>query len=191
MNALPRPDPMTLAQFLAWEARQERKYELVEGRAHLCPGETKRHNLICSNLIGTLGNRLEGKPCQPFGSDTKFLSPTGAARYPDVQVDCARLSSSDMASTEPRVVIEVLSPSNDWLDVNKLLADYQAHPAVQAIVMVSSLKVGAQAWTRDGGAWRAETLETLEGDIPLPSIDAALTMAEIYQGVDFTDPPES
>jgi Uma2 family endonuclease len=148
-------------------------------------GASKRHNLIASNVIASLHAQLRGKPCRPFGSDTKFLSPNGNARYPDVQVDCARISSSDVHSTDPRVVIEVLSPSNDWIDVAKLRADYQAHDGVMHIVFISSLKIGAQAFTRENDGWREETLETMEGVFTLPAIDARLSLAEMYDGVSF------
>lgn len=185
MSALPRPKPMSVADYLVWEEGQAQKHEFVDGRPVAMAGASKRHNLIASNLIRHLGNRLDGKPSRPYGSDAKFISPTGNVRYPDVQVDCARLSSGEIYTTDPRVVIEVLSPSNDWIDVAKLLADYRAHESVQHILFVSSLRLRAQAFTREGDGWREVIIEDLEGGFDFPAIEARLEMAEIYDGVSF------
>jgi Uma2 family endonuclease len=187
MSALPRPDPMTLQQYLAWEAKQERKHEFIDGRPRAMAGAAKRHNLMCSNIIAALHRASRGKHCRPFGSDLKLLSPTGNARYPDVQVDCARLSAREVYSTEPRVVIEVISPSNDWIETQRLLADYQAHPDVVHILFVSSLKLGGQLWSREEGEWVETILEDLQAVFELPAIEASLSMAEICEDVDFTE----
>jgi Uma2 family endonuclease len=187
MNAMMKPARLSLEAYLAWEAGQETKHELVNGRPRMMAGAAKAHNRICANMIRHLGNRLAGKPCQPYGSDMKFISPTGNARYPDVQVDCAPFRGDDLISEEPRVVIEVLSPSNDWLDVQQRLADYQAHPAVRHILFVSTQKIAAQAYALEADGWRATTLETLEGGFEFAAIGAGLSMADIYEGVAFED----
>jgi Uma2 family endonuclease len=185
MNAMMKPARLSLEAYLAWEARQEIKHELVNGRPHMMAGAAKIHNRLCANIIRHLGNRLAGKPCQPYGSDMKFISPTGNARYPDVQVDCAPFRGDDLISQEPRVIIEVLSPYNDWLDVQRRLADYQAHPAVRHILFVSTQKIAAQAYALGDDGWLEETLETLEGGFDFAAIAAGLTMAEIFDGVEF------
>jgi Uma2 family endonuclease len=185
MSAQIRPTPLSLEAFLNWEARQAHKHEFVDGVIIAMAGASKRHNLIAANILASLHAKLPGKPCRPFGSDAKLLSPTGNVRYPDVQVDCARLSSTDTHTTDPRVVVEVLSPSNDWVDVAKRRADYQAHESVTHILFIASMKVLAQSFTREGAGWREEVLETLEEGFDLSAIDAHLTMAEIYEGATF------
>jgi Uma2 family endonuclease len=151
-------------------------------------GAAKGHNRICANLVRHLGNRLAGKPCQPYGSDMKFVSPTGNVRYPDVQVDCGPFNAQDLISTEPLVVIEVLSPSNDWFEVGKRLADYQAHASVRHIVLISAQKLRAQVWTRASAGWTQLDAETIETDLDLAALDIALPLAEVYEGVTFEDP---
>jgi Uma2 family endonuclease len=178
---------MTMAEYLAWEQRQPGKHEFVDGRPVAMAGASKRHNSIAGNVLAALHGKLRGKPCRPFGSDTKLISPTGRARYPDVQVDCARLSSMEVASTDPRVVIEVLSPSNDWIDIAKLREDYQAHPSVSHILFISSSRARAQAFTRDGAGWREDVVEGLTGGFDLGAVETRLEMAEIYEGVELDE----
>jgi Uma2 family endonuclease len=182
-----RPSSMTMAEYLAWEERQPGKHEFVDGQPVAMAGASKRHNSIAGNVLAALHGKLRGKPCRPFGSDTKLISPTGRARYPDVQVDCARLSSMEVASTDPRVVIEVLSPSNDWIDIAKLREDYQAHASVSHILFISSSRARAQAFTRDGAGWREAVLEGLSDGFDLAAIETRLEMAEIYEGVELDE----
>jgi len=185
MNAMMKPARLSLEAYLAWEAGQELKHELVNGRPRMMAGAAKIHNRVCANIVAAMHGRLRGKPCQPYGSDMKFISPTGNARYPDVQVDCAPFRGDDLISQDPRVIIEVLSPANDWLDVQRRLADYQAHPAVRHILFVSTQRIAAQAYAREADGWLEQTLESLEGGFALLAIGAELTMAEIYEGIEF------
>lgn len=188
MNAMIKPGRMSLEAYLAWEARQEIKHELVNGRPRMMAGAAKGRNRICANVLATLHARLRGKPCQPFGSDMKFISPTGNARHPDVQVDCAPFRGDDLVSEEPRLIVEVLSPSNDWFDVKRRLADYQAHPNVRHILIVSTQTYDAQVYSLGEGGWGSTMLDGVESGFEFAAIGAGLTMAEIYEGVAFDDP---
>ena len=56
--------PMTLAQFLAWEERQELRYEFDGFEPVAMTGGTDAHEAIGNRLRALLLNRLEGKPCR-------------------------------------------------------------------------------------------------------------------------------
>jgi hypothetical protein len=60
----------------------------------------------------------------------------GAQYYPDVMVACAPPPDDPYVETEPCVLVEVLSPSTERLDVNVKLPRYQATPSVQAVLVV-------------------------------------------------------
>ena len=63
--------PMTLAEFLAWEERQEQRYEFDGFEPVAMAGGSLAHSAIRRNLAMALGTRSRGKPCQFFGSDLK------------------------------------------------------------------------------------------------------------------------
>jgi Uma2 family endonuclease len=81
--------PMTLAEFLAWEDRQELRYEFDGSRVIAMANGTVAHAAIKSNLAVALHPRLRGKPCQLFGSALKFLTAERTIRYPDGMIVCA------------------------------------------------------------------------------------------------------
>ena len=88
MNVVLRK-PMTLEAFLAWEERQELRYEFDGSQPDAMTGGTFTHAAIQRNLIMALGNRLRGKPCQALGSELK-IAVAGSIRYPDGFVVCRR-----------------------------------------------------------------------------------------------------
>ena len=64
--------PMTLDRFLAWENRQELRYEFDGFQPVAMTGGTAAHAGVQRNLITALTIRLRGKSCQPFGSELKI-----------------------------------------------------------------------------------------------------------------------
>ena len=64
--------PMSLAEFLEWEERQELRYEFDGVEPSAMTGGTVAHATIQRNLAVAIGGRLRGKPCQFYGSDLKI-----------------------------------------------------------------------------------------------------------------------
>ena len=55
---------MTLEQFLAWEIRQELRYEFDGANPVAMNGVRVEHAIIESNLNAALRDRLKGTPCR-------------------------------------------------------------------------------------------------------------------------------
>ena len=79
---------MSLDEFLAWELRQELRYEFDGTRPVAMTGGTAAHATIQQNLALAIGGRLRGTPCRFFGSDLK-VQVSEAIRYPDGFVVCS------------------------------------------------------------------------------------------------------
>jgi Uma2 family endonuclease len=78
---------MNMAEFLAWEERQEFKYEFDGFEPVAMVGVTRAHAVIERSILIALGNHLRGKPCEPYGSGLK-IEVVGRIRYPDAFVVC-------------------------------------------------------------------------------------------------------
>ena len=179
---------MTLDQFFDWQAKQDRNYELVDGvpvmTVKAMTGASDQHDRITVNTIVTLGSQLRGKPCRPKTSNTSVLTVRGTRR-PDITIECGSPNPRDMAADEPRVVIEVLSPSTMRFDRFQKLAEYQQHKAIRVILLVDSEAPQVTIWRRKGESWDTEELEGLDAVIGLPEIEAELPLAELYRDVEF------
>ena len=128
--------PMTLAEFLAWEERQEQRYEFDGSEPVAMAGGSLAHAAIQRNLALALGTRLRGKPCQFFGSDLKIQAAENSSRYPDGMVICSGLDPALKIVRNPVVIFEVLSPSTAAADRIVKAREYQATPSVQRYVML-------------------------------------------------------
>jgi len=191
--------PFTFEDYLVWEAEQEEKWELVDGYAvrrsdrwHWDPatgkaGATRAHNIVLANLIRHLGNGLAGGPCRALPSDIKTRSPTGSGRYPDVTVECGEGEISSLMSAEPRVLLEVLSPSNTRSNLFRLLEDYQAVPSVAQIVYLEQNRTFANSWTREAEGWRRVEVEGPGAVLDFPSLNVSVTLRQVYEGLPFAE----
>lgn len=179
---------MTVEEFFQWQLGQDRNYELVDGVPVLTvkamTGATSRHDTVTVNTIILLGNQLRGKPCRPRTSDQSVRTFRGTRR-PDISVECGRPDDRAMAVDEPRVVIEILSPSTTRYDRFQKLEEYKQHEAIRVILLIDTEQPRATVWRRGENGWSHSELEGLEAVIELPEIEAALPLAELYRDLTF------
>jgi len=176
---------MNLAEFLAWEERQELRYEFDGFDVRAMVGGTAAHAVIPRNLPTALTNRLRGKPCQVFGSELK-VEVAGSIRYPDAFVVCAPVEPRARVVTESVVIFEVLSESTARIDHVDKNAEYRATPSVQRYVM---LEQDSQAvFARESDRWVGSLL-TADVVLAMPEIGIEVPLAELYEGLDLSQPP--
>ncbi|MCA6508719.1 MAG: Uma2 family endonuclease [Pseudanabaena sp. M109S1SP2A07QC] len=76
-------------EYFEWEAKQEIRYEYINGDVFAMAGGTIAHSMVAANLISLLRPHLRGKNCRVLGSDAKVgISPSGEFFYPDLLVTC-------------------------------------------------------------------------------------------------------
>jgi Uma2 family endonuclease len=172
---------MTLEQFLAWEERQELRYEFDGLQPVAMNGVSSEHATVEMNLILALGNRLRGKPCRVFGTTLK-IEVTGRIRYPDAFVVCTPVPRGTYIVRDPVVVFEILSPSTAHTDLVLKSAEYRATPSIKLYVILEQNHAGAQVFRRRGEDWLAETIKD-DDILHLPEIGSEIPLAEIYADV--------
>ena len=175
----------TVDEFLAWENQQAERYEFVGGVLTLMAGGTENHDLVGSNIIGTLFQRLRGTPCRVHGSNLKVRSPAGASMYPDAFVRCGPADGERTVVGDPVVVVEVLSPTTQQADLTRKRWAYQAIDTLQAILFIAADEPRVELASRGpDGTWLSRFIVGLEGEVPIGALSIALPMGEIYAGVD-------
>lgn len=191
-----RPEPMTVEAFLLWEQGQAERHELIDGvpvlrairkgwtRTTGMAGGMLLHGHTAANIVHALKSRLKGAPCRAYGSDVAVRTADQRTRYPDATVDCGPLGQA-LTAQEPRVVFEVLSPSNALADQLELLEDYQSIASVQHIAFLEQAQPSAVTWLRHEAGWRRDRLEGLDGVLELTALGFALPLAEVYDGAAF------
>lgn len=191
----PALKPITVDEFLAWEAQQEddNTYELCDGQIVVKDGEamlvggvpmvmsapSAEHQEIATNIVVALSRRLLS-PCRPIGQ-AKVPHPERATGYyrPDVVVTC---TPGPAGQAMPRLIVEVLSPTTKDYDRGSKLDDYQAMPSVDLVLLVHSDVRRARLWQRAGEAWLVRDFIG-HSAVPLEPLDVELPLDEVYAGV--------
>jgi Uma2 family endonuclease len=184
----------TPEQYLEIERKAEFKSEYYQGEMFAMSGASEVHVLIAGNVYAGLHQQLRHRPCRAYSSDMRVnVSAGGLYTYPDVTVVCGKPEFLDTAVDtllNPTVIIEVLSKSTESFDRGKKFDLYTALPSLAEYVLISSLFVRAERFTREpNGTWNFEAKNSLEGSIHLKSIDCQLLLADVYEKVDFAISP--
>jgi len=165
------------------------KHEYLGGTVHAMAGATNQHNTIAINSLASLHGQLRGKSCQPFNSDTKvrieFPDHT-RFYYPDAMVVCRPNPVTDHFQDQPVVIVEVLSESTRRADLGEKRDAYLTIESLRVLLFVDPDVPAVTVYRRmaDGGI-DSEYHSGLESTIPLPEIDAALPLADLYERVEF------
>ncbi|HVC59407.1 MAG TPA: Uma2 family endonuclease [Acetobacteraceae bacterium] len=174
--------PLTTKTFLAWEDRQEGKYEF-DGRDVIpMTGGSVAHQVIVFNLLVLLRRLLPG---QPFQTLHEMRLQTGPRiRYPDVVVCAGPLAQSTRTLTDALAIFEVLSDDTATTDRVDKLIDYAAVPSLRSYVLLEQTAVAATLFQREpGGVWIASA--HISGALVLPGADITVSLADVYLGLTF------
>ena len=177
-------DNMSLAQFLAWEQQQPVRHEFHRGEVFAIVGGTARHNRVILNLTGHVGVHLDGSPCQVFAEGMQ-VHVDERVLYPDVVVTCgSTVAGDEQVIHDPKLVIEVLSPSTKGYDRRDKFILYRSLPSLQEYVLVDPSGFTVEVFTRAvAGAWTFVD-QTKAGALTLSSIDLALPLDAVFKGVE-------
>ena len=141
MSAAPKPRKLTVAEYFALEEKAERRSEFYDGEMFAMAGASREHNAITRNLTAEFHNRLKEGPCQVFVADLRVkVDRTGLYTYPDLLIVCGPpeyAPENRDTLVNPKVVIEVLSPSTERYDRTTKFRHYKQLPSVMEYVLVA------------------------------------------------------
>ena len=181
----------SLDDFLAWEERQELRYELLPGGViTMMAGGTGDHDLISVNIAAALRPKMRASGCTVHGSNLKVTSDAQrTSTYPDAFVRCGPPVGGGTRADDPVVVFEVLDEATAQSDLTRKRQVYQAMPTVRVIVYVTPCQHRLDSHRRGGdGRFDDEVLEEPDAVLDLPEIGATLGMAEIYEDTSLAAP---
>jgi len=173
--------------YLQLEEISEVKHEFLDGQVWAMAGGTPEHAAICGNVTTLLSVLLQGRRCRVFSSDLRVrVAATGLGTYPDVTVVCGKLEADPEdrrgnTVVNPRVVVEVLSPSTEDYDRNERLSHYQRIPSVAEVVLVAHDRREIEVVRREpDGSW-SRHVQRETATARLTSISCDLPLAEVYR----------
>jgi Uma2 family endonuclease len=176
------------ADYLAAEQSSERRHEFIDGVIVAMAGGSDEHNAIAGRFAGLFAARIP-LGCLYYTSDQRFwIASTARGRYSDGSVICgkpAHPSHDAQATTNPVVVVEVLSPSSEGDDDGDKRRDFQSLASLQAYVIASQDDRWVKIYRRnERGDWRDEPEVYRDREsFELPRLARAIAVDEIYDGI--------
>ena len=187
MIATFQPQPMTIAEYLAWEPLQERRYEYVNGAVIAMTGGTIPHNDIALNFYRALYPHVRSSNCRINVADVKVeVSSTSPYYYPHVVVTCdPRDVTARKLIRYPKLIVAVLSPGTEAKDRGEKFAHYRSSPTLQEYVLIESEQVSVECYRRGEGRLWLYTPYTTGESLTLESIAFSCPLALLYEDVRF------
>jgi Uma2 family endonuclease len=176
---------MSVDEFLSWTPPHDGLWQLVDGEPCAMAPANRSHGAIQGELTRLLVNHLaEGdSPCSVLVTPGVVLNAKTDqnVRIPDLAVTCSRYETEEATVSEPVLLVEILSPSNQvetWINV----WSYTTISSVREILVLQSRSIGAHVLRRrTDGTWpdQADAVDT--GDLVLESIGFRTLLGAIYR----------
>ncbi|MDR1837915.1 MAG: Uma2 family endonuclease, partial [Treponema sp.] len=122
----------TYKDYKDWELKPGERYEIIDGVAYAMSAPNTEHQRISMFLSGEFYSFLKGKPCQPFAApyDVRLFYKEDESDNTVVQPDLVVVCDPEKLGKEgcrgaPDLVIEILSPSNNAIEMNRKLNIYR------------------------------------------------------------------
>jgi Uma2 family endonuclease len=193
MKAVKKLSLVSVEEYLAGEMVSPVKHEYLGGLVYAVAEVCNVHSLIASNVLGSLHARLRGRRCRPFNSDTKIrlrLPTQVRFYYPDVSVIYRPNPLTDSFQDAPAATFEVISRGTRRVDEGEKKDAYLTIPSLSAYVLLEQETAAAVVLRRTEQGFVREVYEGFDTVIPQSEIETALSLAEVYDGVEFHPEPE-
>ena len=189
MKAVPSlPRRATYADYLAAEQTSARRHEFIDGVIVAMAGGSDEHNAITAHVTGLFMMRVRSG-CHGYSSDQRFwIEATARGRYSDGSIICGRPAHpahDNQATTNPLVIIEVLSPSSEGDDDGDKRRDFQSLASLEAYVLAAQDARCVKVYRRgERGTWRDQPdVYRDRQSFELPGLTRAIAVHEVYDGL--------
>jgi Uma2 family endonuclease len=187
MGALPIPR-LSVEEYLALDRAAEVPSEYHDGEMFPMVAVSLQHSGLSANLSRRLGERLDGTPCRVWASPLRVrVAPTKFV-IPDITVTCGSPTLTDEHQdtlTNPKVIVEILSPSTADYDYGSKFALYRRLESFEEYVLVAQDEPRIEVIRKtDDARWVITTYEGLDKLAQIESLAISLPLAEVYAGVE-------
>ena len=175
--------PTTPDEFLAWNEDREGKREFVEGRIiEMMVNTTLGHARLALQLSALFLTKLPLDIFAVTSSDYGVRTQT-CVRYPDVLVLKSAEHNSSLATNEPLLIAEILSPSTMAVDFGAKAFEYQAFDSLRHYLILAQNERRLWLWSRqDDGTWNEPIIHE-DGDVELTGFGISLNLPVLYAGI--------
>lgn len=186
MGALPDVR-MSVEEYLAFDREAELKSEYHDGVLYPISAVSWEHGRLCARLASLVDSRLRSGACEVASSPVRVRVSRTKYVYPDIVVVYGRPAFTDEqvdTITNPKVVIEVLSPSTQDYDYGKKFTLYRELPSFEEYLLISQEVQRVEVFRRAGSReWSLTRYDGQQTEVPVKCLEISIPLAEIYSGI--------
>lgn len=177
----------TIEEYLQMENASFEKHEYYQSEIFAMSGTKLTHNIIATNVLSELRQKLKGSKCRPYNSDQRiFIEKNTLFTYPDISVVCGEvktLNDDEWNILNPTILIEVLSPSTKSYDRGDKFKLYRDIPSLRQYILIDTLSVSVEAFCiNTSGLWQLKEYKNIHEILCIDAISTELPLKEIYEG---------
>ncbi|MBD2311091.1 Uma2 family endonuclease [Desertifilum sp. FACHB-1129] len=180
----------SIEEYLALEEAADYKSEYIDGEIVPMAGGSTNHNQIAGNFYAELSFAFKKLDYRAFMSDVRLWIPQRRIyTYPDVMVvvrEPEYYNNRTDTITNPRVIIEVLSPSTKGYDRSKKFEVYRTIPTFGEYLLIDQTRIYIEHFSKtDKKRWSFGEYNQSDEAIALASVSFEISIADIYNKVNF------
>lgn len=177
---------MTAEDYLVWDATQTQKTEFVSGEVFAIAGGEDFNATVAGNLYIALRAHLRHTPCRVLTSDVKLrVEQADCFFYPDLMVTCsAQDAANRLIKRDPKLVVEVLSPSTSAFDRGDKFEAYRTLSSLAEYLLVDVKKRRCDLYRKSSeGLWVLHPTAGAQ-DLVLASLELTIKAADLWADID-------
>jgi Uma2 family endonuclease len=172
---------------ISQDRRELGKNELIDGRVSTKPAADRWTNIITSNFIIAIGNRIQRANCEIYGGDMQVAVGGSTVCYPNVVVVNGEPQFSNGRGEvlqNPTLIAEIVSAGARTADRTKKLEGFLAIPSIKEVLLVNQNEMRIEHYAKQSPKqWMYRIYDERDDVISLDSINCKISLVEIYAQV--------
>lgn len=162
---------------------EEERWQIIDGQAYCITAASNiKHQKVTGNLYTLIREKLKGKQCTTFIAPTDVVFDDYNIVQPDVLAVCdkSRITEANIQGA-PDLVIEVVSPSNSFMDKKLKLELYERFGVPEYLLVDPVGDLAERYRLMEGKYGRAEILAWHE-ELPLVALPGvSISLWEVFE----------
>jgi Uma2 family endonuclease len=173
--------------FQPHDRRDIGKNELIDGRVSARPASDRWTNLITSNFIIAIGNRIQRASSEIYGGDMQVEVAKNSVCYPNVVVVTGEphfANGRGEVLQNPSLIVEIISAEARSAERMRKLEGFLAIPSIKEILLVNQNEMRIEHYAKQNPKqWVYRIYDARDDVISLDSIGCKISLVEVYTQV--------
>ena len=190
MNQSPSEQPVVSKNqknFTSQDRRDIGKNELIDGRIAQRPASDRWTNVITSNFVIALGNRIQRGNHEIYGGDMQVQVGSKSVCYPNVVIVNGEPQFANGRSAvlqNPTLIVEIVSSAARSTEGMRKLEGFLAIPSIKEILLVNQNEMRIEHYAKQNPKqWVYRIYDERDDVISLDSVGCKISLVEVYTQV--------